>query len=257
MYKSCSKQKCPPGTLESREQECQENNGKDLTIFGIERNVKWVPKYGVEPQDECKLFCRIEGTATYYPFKAKVIDGTPCRHDSFNKCVNGICRKAGCDNELDSDATIDKCGVCKGRNDSCVDKIGAFTRSQLVKNIKTPHYYDLLLIPVGASNIVLEQHGYSNDNNYIALMDDSGNYLLNGKNLINQYPHSFPYAGVTFYYTGANSTVESVTTTYAHKIQRDMYVQVSAINKFFKRHRKIHEIKNKSCRPSHFFSCPY
>lgn len=36
----------------------------------------------------------------------QVIDGTSCTHDSFNKCVNGLCRLAGCDNILFSSAVL-------------------------------------------------------------------------------------------------------------------------------------------------------
>lgn len=97
-------------------------------------------------------------------------DGTSCSHDSFNKCVNGICRSAGCNNQLDSDAKLDKCGVCNGNNDTCIDIVGRFRPEQIEQAkeySKTPYYYHVTIVPKGASNIEILQPGYSDDLNYI------------------------------------------------------------------------------------------
>lgn len=59
-----------------------------------------------------------------------------------------------------------------------------------------------------------------------ALMDDQGEYILNGYNVITQYPRVFPYGGVTFEYTGTNSTLEKVNTTFARRLKRDLTVEV-------------------------------
>lgn len=58
-------------------------------------------------------------------------------------------------------------------------------------------------------------------------MDDQGEYILNGYNVITQYPRVFPYGGVTFEYTGTNSTLEKVNTTFARRLKRDLTVEVS------------------------------
>lgn len=113
----------------------------------------------------------------------QVIDGTSCTHDSFNKCVNGVCRVAGCDNELSSNATLgkpntcivvtfyitfslDKCGVCAGNNNTCIDIHGTFNSNQ-IKRGSRPYYYYVTTIPKGASNIEIIQPGYQDDLNYI------------------------------------------------------------------------------------------
>ena len=44
--------------------------------------------------DRCELFCERVGGGGF--IKAKVIDGTKCRKDSFDICVNGICRVSHC-----------------------------------------------------------------------------------------------------------------------------------------------------------------
>lgn len=43
-------------------------------------------------KDRCKLFCRVAGTTAYYQLKDRVIDGTACGPDTFDICVQGLCR---------------------------------------------------------------------------------------------------------------------------------------------------------------------
>lgn len=43
-------------------------------------------------KDRCKLFCRVAGTMAYYQLKDRVIDGTPCGPDTYDICVQGLCR---------------------------------------------------------------------------------------------------------------------------------------------------------------------
>lgn len=59
-----------------------------------------------------------------------------------------------------------------------------------------------------------------------ALVDDRGEYILNGYNVIRQYPFNIPYGGLTFDYTGTNSTLERVNTTFARRLKRDLTVEV-------------------------------
>lgn len=56
--------------------------------------------------DECKLYCRLKDDSNYFLLKHKVKDGTPCSQGGFDKCVNGHCHQAGCDNVLYSAATL-------------------------------------------------------------------------------------------------------------------------------------------------------
>lgn len=56
--------------------------------------------------DECKLYCRVKDNTLYFLLKHKVKDGTPCNQDGFDKCVNGHCHQAGCDNILYSTAVL-------------------------------------------------------------------------------------------------------------------------------------------------------
>ncbi|EDS27273.1 adamts-20 [Culex quinquefasciatus] len=105
-YQKCNTHDCLNGTLDFREEQCQELNGNNFDIPGVEKSVQWVPKV-----------------------RDKVKDGTSCGHphESYDMCINGYCRKASCDNVFDSDAIVDKCGVCWGSNDTCRDMMHAKT----------------------------------------------------------------------------------------------------------------------------------
>lgn len=41
--------------------------------MGLGNSVKWVPKYGASPADECKLYCRVEKSNNYFLLNEKVI----------------------------------------------------------------------------------------------------------------------------------------------------------------------------------------
>lgn len=43
-------------------------------------------------KDRCKLFCRVAGTMSYYQLHDRVVDGTPCGPDTYDICVQGLCR---------------------------------------------------------------------------------------------------------------------------------------------------------------------
>lgn len=64
-------------------------------------------------------------------------------------------------------------------------------------------------------------------------MDDQGDYLLNGYNVITQYPRVFPYGGVTFEYTGTNSTLERVNSTFARRLKRDLVVEILSRTNYY------------------------
>lgn len=76
-------------------------------------------------------------------------------------------------------------------------------------------------------------------------MDDQGEYFLNGYNVITQYPLKFAYGGVEFEYTGTNSSLEKVNTTFARRLKRDLTVEVNITHKHIQvSHRNsFHHIK--------------
>lgn len=60
-------------------------------------------------------------------------DGTRCKAGSLDVCVAGHCIPVGCDRQLHSNATLDRCGVCNGNGSTCVEKSGTQTLKHLGK----------------------------------------------------------------------------------------------------------------------------
>lgn len=222
-YRSCHTQPCPYGSQEFREEQCAAFNGKTFNLPGLYSNVKWVPQHaGINLQESCKLYCRAVGTSAYFVLKDKVIDGTPCSPDTFDMCVNGKCLPAGCDHRLDSNKKLDMCGICGGDNSTCRVVAGHFNSVEY-------GYNHIVLIPAGASNLDIRQFGYqnSNDDNYLALRDSSGKYILNGDFMVSMFPKVLQYGGTLLEYTGSDSIIERINTT--KQLKKDLIVMVLTV----------------------------
>lgn len=179
-YRSCNFNRCPETGKSFREEQC-EISGQGFNSNHITHPVVWVPKYsGVSTDDRCKLICRANGTGYFYVLSPKVVDGTPCSPDSTGVCVQGKCIKAGCDGKIGSNKKFDKCGICGGDNKACKKVSGLFT--------KPLHGYNfVVMLPVGAANIDIRQRGYKgmmSDDNYLAVKNSQGHYLLNGNYIV-------------------------------------------------------------------------
>ncbi|XP_030919749.1 A disintegrin and metalloproteinase with thrombospondin motifs 15 [Geospiza fortis] len=209
-----------------REEQCEAFNGYSHSTNRLTASVSWVPKYsGVSPRDKCKLICRANGTGYFYVLAPKVVDGTPCSPDSTSICVQGKCIKAGCDGKLGSKKKFDKCSVCGGDNKSCKKVSGLFT--------KPMHGYNfVVVIPAGASNIDIRQRGYKglvSDDNYLALKNAQGKYLLNGHFIVSAVERDLMVKGSVLRYSGTGTAVESLQ---AFKpIQEPLTLEVLSVGK--------------------------
>ncbi|XP_047994781.1 papilin-like isoform X5 [Leguminivora glycinivorella] len=185
-YFSCNTQDCPDQT-DFRAEQCAEFNDKPLKG----RKYSWVP-YTNGPRP-CELNCMPKGERFYYRQAPKVKDGTRCNDESFDVCVDGTCQPVGCDMMLGSNAREDKCRVCRGNGTNCHTNAGIIDNQDYVQG-----YNDILLIPEGATNIVIEEIDKSN--NYLALRSKKDNkYYLNGDYQIS-FPHTIQIAGVHWHY---------------------------------------------------------
>lgn len=201
-YKSCNTKSCPPGTEDFRAKQCSEFDGK----IQMMKNVRWIPKYaGIQLENACKLYCRASQGMDYYRLKDQVIDGTRCSEETFDVCVAGKCRRAGCDFQLGSNMKRDRCGVCGGDNSSCRTETGRFTYA-------TYGYNKVVDIPAGAASIEIRQHGYQNkvDENYLALKDSNDKFILNGDFTVKKFRHRFKVKGGSIEYSGSVSPVEQI-----------------------------------------------
>lgn len=226
-FRSCNINDCPDPSIDFRAEQCSIFNNNKFNIQTLSE-AKWLPKYGLDAKDECKLFCRLDGTSTYFELDNRVVDGTSCSYHTFDKCINGACVPAGCDNELYSTAELDMCGVCKGRNETCVSHSGNMTLHQFRAKASYQSNYFILsvvTIPKGATNIEIIQGTYD-DQNYIALRDDHGEYILNKLHHLDEFEKTLYYGGITLDYNGAKSSVERVNSTYARQLKRELKVEI-------------------------------
>uniref|UniRef100_A0ACB8EYD9 A disintegrin and metalloproteinase with thrombospondin motifs 15 n=1 Tax=Sphaerodactylus townsendi TaxID=933632 RepID=A0ACB8EYD9_9SAUR len=227
-YRSCGLDPCSdsvPGKS-FREEQCEAFNGYNHSTNRLTATISWVPKYsGVSPRDKCKLICRANGTGYFYVLAPKVVDGTPCSPDSTSLCVQGKCIKAGCDGKLGSKKKFDKCGVCGGDNKSCKKVSGLFT--------KPMHGYNfVVLIPAGASSIDIRQRGYKgliSDDNYLAVKNGHGKYLLNGHFIVSAVERDLMVKGSVVRYSGTGTAVESLQAFMP--IQEPLTVEVLSVGK--------------------------
>uniref|UniRef100_A0A3B3Y761 ADAMTS/ADAMTS-like cysteine-rich domain-containing protein n=1 Tax=Poecilia mexicana TaxID=48701 RepID=A0A3B3Y761_9TELE len=111
----CPMQECPAGCRDFREIQCSDF---DSTPFRG-KFYTWKPYRGggVKP---CSLNCLAEGYNFYTERAPAVVDGTPCRDDSLDVCVNGECKHVGCDRVLGSDVREDRCRICGGDGSTTV-----------------------------------------------------------------------------------------------------------------------------------------
>ncbi|XP_072340509.1 A disintegrin and metalloproteinase with thrombospondin motifs 20 isoform X1 [Scyliorhinus torazame] len=227
-FRSCNTDPCPKGEKDFREEQCSEFDGKHFNINGLPPNVRWLPKYsGILMKDRCKLFCRVAGTTAYYQLKDRASDGTPCGPDTNDICVQGLCRQAGCDHVLNSKARRDKCGVCGGDNSSCRTLAGTFNNAQYGYNV-------VVRIPSGATNIDVRQHSYSGkpeDDNYLALSDSQGNFILNGNFVVSMFKREITVQGATIEYSGSDNDVERINCT--DQIDEELILQVLSVGNLY------------------------
>ncbi|XP_043943348.1 A disintegrin and metalloproteinase with thrombospondin motifs 20 [Protopterus annectens] len=227
-FRSCNTNSCPKGKKDFREEQCSEFDGKHFNINGLPPNTRWLPKYsGVLMKDRCKLFCRVAGTTVYYQLKDRVSDGTPCGPETNDICVQGLCRQAGCDHVLNSKARRDKCGICGGDNSSCKTVAGTFNSVQYGYNV-------VVRIPEGATSIDIRQHSYSgrpDDDNYLALSDSQGDFVLNGNFVVSMFRRELNLHGASIEYSGSGNAIERINCS--GRIQEELIVQVLSVGSLY------------------------
>ncbi|XP_077545938.1 ADAM metallopeptidase with thrombospondin type 1 motif A isoform X1 [Haemaphysalis longicornis] len=222
-YRSCNTQPCPIGSMDFREQQCSTFNGKTFNFPDVPYNPKWTAHHsGISHVDSCKLYCRLVGQSAYYVLKEKVIDGTACNPESYDVCINGICKPAGCDHQLNSTATTDMCGVCGGDNATCRTITGHFNRAEFGYNFVT-------VIPAGASYVDIHQFGFEKDDNYLALKSAEDEYLLNGNFTVSMFRKTLRYGGTVIEYSGSNASVERINAT--KPLGKELHLMVLTVGK--------------------------
>ncbi|XP_078379206.1 A disintegrin and metalloproteinase with thrombospondin motifs 18-like isoform X2 [Oculina patagonica] len=157
----CSREPCPAGSKTYRDVQCQAMNAKFIAYY----------RGG---DDACKLYCRIKHLAY---LKGLVKNGTRCQYRNENVkdiCIGGKCMPVGCDYEIGSGFSFDRCGVCNGDSTTCTQVIETYTKNWRKKEVKRA---DLMcVVPAGSKRI----HVYEKvpNKNIIGVQDAKKKYLI-------------------------------------------------------------------------------
>ncbi|XP_062522651.1 A disintegrin and metalloproteinase with thrombospondin motifs 20-like isoform X2 [Corticium candelabrum] len=168
---SCNLEDCPYSKQSFREEQCSKYNAGNIT---------WYPVYKRGNQEECKLHCETKGGIQLHK-TVIVIDGTRCNANSFDVCVQGSCKPAGCDHRVMATSVLDKCGVCRGNGSSCILNKG-HTAGDKRNFIKTK-YVTVLTVPAGSSgiDILKRERGTSDPHCFLAVHETVGRVLFKVK----------------------------------------------------------------------------
>uniref|UniRef100_H3CEQ2 Papilin, proteoglycan like sulfated glycoprotein n=1 Tax=Tetraodon nigroviridis TaxID=99883 RepID=H3CEQ2_TETNG len=188
-YRLCNIQDCPEGSKDFREDQCSQFDGTDFQG----NRYKWLPYY-VTAENPCELNCMPRGENFFYRHRSAVVDGTPCHPGRRDICVEGVCKRLGCDNMLDSSQQEDPCLQCGGTGQSCYRVQNSFS----MRDLQTG-YNQMFVIPVGATTISIRETVATR--NYLgpAVKNLRGEYYLNGHWVI-EFSRATPIAGTTLYY---------------------------------------------------------
>lgn len=148
-HRLCNKEKCPPGSRDYTDEQCSVFNHRRIAGH---RTVEWLAvEDHPQRRNPCELRCRTRDSTMTYSF-GKMADGTACGQSRV--CIDGRCIDIGCNGMIGSTVRADMCGVCGGRNRSCVQVQQMFSSTQgdLWK------YTAVTVIPSGATNIHIEEH---------------------------------------------------------------------------------------------------
>ncbi|KAM4624064.1 ADAMTS-like protein 2 isoform 1-T1 [Polymixia lowei] len=190
-YQLCPDQPCPSPGVSFKQHQCSQFNSK---AFG-RRHYQWIPLYPADyisiSNKPCDLQCTTVSGERQLLVPAH--DGTFCRDTKYHGvCIEGICQPVGCDGELYSSKTVDRCGVCGGNGTSCHRVSGSYR-----KGLTQLGYVFITNIPAGATDIQIIERRKTE--NILALSDEAGHFFFNGNTVIDN-PRNFRVAGTVFKY---------------------------------------------------------
>ncbi|KAG6926439.1 ADAMTS like 5 [Chelydra serpentina] len=211
-YRVCKLPECPASSLPFRALQCALYDGKPIP--GSQARYRWAPFHGAP--NLCDLNCLAVGHNFYYTF-GRALDGTRCSPDSPDLCISGQCLTAGCDGILGSGSRSDACGLCDGRDDSCL-----FVRRVFRAALPSSGFFgykNVTRIPAGATHIKVTDRS----RNYLALMNREQRYVINGDWAID-WPGAYEVAGTTVRYARDADNHESLEA--AGPTEEDLHIMV-------------------------------
>ncbi|XP_039260459.2 A disintegrin and metalloproteinase with thrombospondin motifs 18-like isoform X1 [Styela clava] len=205
IYEICNYQKCPPDALNFRAQQCATYNSQPYR----RQYFSWIPftKYWKYDFNKCALLCEADGLGFFDRLSPQVVDGTRCDGVSNDVCIAGQCVRVGCDFVVNSNSSVDACGVCNGDNSTCKFVNGSFT-----EQVPDSGYYPLVKIPEGARSIRIWENKCCT-HTYIAARSptDQSRYYLNGNWRVDLYG-KMNFAGTSWKYEREGTKSETLYT---------------------------------------------
>ncbi|XP_067827742.1 A disintegrin and metalloproteinase with thrombospondin motifs 17 [Heptranchias perlo] len=182
-HKVCENLPCTKGLPSFRDQQCQSQDRQ-----GHKKKKHWTAV--LNDDKPCTLYCSPFGKESPVLIAERVLDGTPCGPYETDLCVNGKCKKIGCDGIIGSAAKEDYCGVCNGDGKSCKIIKGDFNQSRGMG------YVEATVIPVGARRIRVVEDRPAHS--FLALKDSTKQSINSDWKI--ELPGEFPIAGTTVRY---------------------------------------------------------
>ncbi|XP_017135604.1 A disintegrin and metalloproteinase with thrombospondin motifs 7 isoform X1 [Drosophila miranda] len=189
-YKICRKRLCPEQEPSFRAQQCARYD--NVSYQGA--TYKWLPFF--DKKNPCRLFCSDVDDTIIANWGETVLDGTPCTLGTNNMCIDGICKKVGCDWIVDSDMQDDRCGVCGGGGDQCKPVRDTYEEPFSAKD---GAYVEIVSIPSRARHILIREQANSPHFLAIGMSQSPEKFYLNGDSLISM-PGEFEIAGAESLY---------------------------------------------------------
>lgn len=179
-YHECNTAPCSGPQRDVRAEQCAVYDRRPFRG----RFYTWVPY--VDGDAPCTLNCRPRGQQ-FYASLALVADGTPCTKPGFRAiCVQGTCKVVGREGVLASSSE---------RELRCGSRLvsGLFSKPRLPLG-----YSYVTTVPRGACRLNVTEVVPSE--NYIALKESNGTYIINGEFAVSA-PGTYDVAGARFLYT--------------------------------------------------------
>ncbi|XP_013791189.2 A disintegrin and metalloproteinase with thrombospondin motifs 18-like, partial [Limulus polyphemus] len=189
VYQVCNQEPCLQRSADLQAEQCQTFNNR--TFSG--KRFLW------EPYDKdlgalyrCKIYCTPQKADISLVLSTKLSDGVSCKPGFSAVCVDGECKKVGCDGIIDSMVQPDVCGICDGDNSTCRLIAGQL---KIQRNISG--YYTIAQIPKHARSIKISEVNESPS--YLALRNLIGHYYITGHWTID-WPGRYRVAATEFLY---------------------------------------------------------
>ncbi|XP_072315777.1 A disintegrin and metalloproteinase with thrombospondin motifs 2-like, partial [Eucyclogobius newberryi] len=202
-FRLCNQDTACPALTDFRAEQC-----KVWNPFFEHNGTKhhWLPLQHPDPDERCRLFCVSMEMGAMVDMGRVVHDGTLCSYeDQHSVCVRGECEHVGCDGQIASDKTQDRCGVCGGDNSSCKVIKGNFTRSA-----RKNGFLKILEIPKGARHLLVQE--FKSTPHVLAVKNmDTGYVFLNDEHHLPE-SRGVVEGGVAWQYVNADG-VETLQTS--------------------------------------------